>query len=94
MNRWLAGEDLMTDVQAAKKLIQRARVHLSSSLRTFGIFSETQINSLFAAVSAASEVESSPTEMKHENDQKTIIKTSQSKTDDLELTSCDFFSVC
>lgn len=35
LNRWLAGEGLMTDVEAAQILIQRARLHLSSSLRSF-----------------------------------------------------------
>ncbi|VDM99694.1 unnamed protein product [Thelazia callipaeda] len=33
MNRWLAGEGLMTDTEAAQQLIKRARNHISSSIK-------------------------------------------------------------
>lgn len=35
LNRWLAGEGLMTDVEAAQILVQRSRLYLHSSLRSF-----------------------------------------------------------
>ncbi|VDK76979.1 unnamed protein product [Onchocerca ochengi] len=55
LNRWLAGEGLMMDVEAAQILIQRARLHLSSSLRAIGIFSDAKIDSLFSTVTSICE---------------------------------------
>uniref|UniRef100_A0A0R3RJA9 POLAc domain-containing protein n=1 Tax=Elaeophora elaphi TaxID=1147741 RepID=A0A0R3RJA9_9BILA len=48
LNRWLAGEGLMTDVEAAQILIQRARLAV-------GIFSDTKIDSLFSTVTSVCE---------------------------------------
>ncbi|MCP9263453.1 DNA polymerase I [Dirofilaria immitis] len=55
LNRWLAGESLMTDIEAAEILIQRARLHLSSSIRAIGIFSDTKIDSLLSTVTSICE---------------------------------------
>ncbi|VDK68617.1 unnamed protein product [Litomosoides sigmodontis] len=55
LNRWLAGEGLMTDVEAAQVLVQRARLHLHSSLRAVGIFSDAKIDSLFSTVTSVCE---------------------------------------
>ncbi|CAG9532865.1 unnamed protein product [Cercopithifilaria johnstoni] len=55
LNRWLAGEGLMTDIEAAQILIQRARLYLQSSLRAVGIFSDIKIDSLFSTVTSICE---------------------------------------
>ncbi|VDO57898.1 unnamed protein product [Onchocerca flexuosa] len=92
LNRWLAGEGLMMDVEAAQKLIQRARLHLSSSLRAIGIFSDAKIDSLFSTVTSIRETNhASLNAISSKCDDNSV--NSDSFLSDFAFTSHDFFMV-
>ncbi|KAL4003532.1 DNA polymerase A family protein [Acanthocheilonema viteae] len=89
LNRWLAGEGLMTDVEAAQILIQRSRLYLHSSIRAFGIFSDTKINSLFSAVTSVCETNRDSLGVISDKCDNSMDP--DSLLSDIELTSRDFF---
>uniref|UniRef100_A0A915PPE7 DNA-directed DNA polymerase n=1 Tax=Setaria digitata TaxID=48799 RepID=A0A915PPE7_9BILA len=90
LNRWLAGEGLMTDVEAAKLLIQRARQKLSSSLRAVGIFSDAKIDSLFSTVKSINEIDCD--NLDDHNGKCGDNQDFASDPADLEFTSLDFLT--
>ncbi|VDM09758.1 unnamed protein product [Wuchereria bancrofti] len=92
LNRWLAGEGLMTDVEAAQILIQRARLHLSSSLKAIGIFSDDKIDSLFSTVASVCETNHDKLDaISSKCDESSMIPDSVLSSD-VEFISHDFFT--